>query len=180
MEARRTAGGPPLLSHPGAVFTTPPYRDHPGRDEMHARQVCGLPGFESFVPHGDPGSPLTPPPAKRPVSRGTEPAQEPSGSPHSSLVAHQVSGAPTCADGTTSQETFYLKRRCLATQETDCVCLVPRKTSRKLSKGQILMRQKQFCFPQSTPRTLANTITQTGVHLGPEDCHCPWTQPRGL
>ena len=24
------------------------------RDEMHARQVCGLPGFESFMPHGNP------------------------------------------------------------------------------------------------------------------------------
>lgn len=110
------------------------------RDETHARQVCGLPWFETFVPHGDPGSPLTAPPAKRPVSRGTEPAQEPSGSPRSSLVARQVSGAQTCADPATSQETFYLKRRCLATRETDCVCLVPRKTSRKLSKGQILTR----------------------------------------
>lgn len=55
------------------------------------------------------------------------------------LVALQVSGAPTCAGAMTSQDTFYLKRRCLVTQETDSVCLVPRKTSRKLSKGQILM-----------------------------------------
>ena len=63
----------------------------------------------------------------------------PSGSQSSSLVALQVSGAPTCAGAMTSQDTFYLKRHRLVTQETDSVCLVPRKTSRKLSKGQILM-----------------------------------------